>query len=110
VVSCRVPAVGTDALGGRTSTEVEHMATESPTDDSRTDDPLEHPVTGIPLESLGAADCRLAFDEGTYQRVRDKYERAVENGYSDGFDTFAVNHCSLDWSLTVDGEPVDAPE
>jgi len=43
----------------------------------------------------------------TYQRVHAAYCRAVDHGYSDGFDTFAYNHVSTDCCVTVDGEPVD---
>jgi len=76
--------------------------------DTTADEPLDGlPTDPIPLGSLGEVECRLAFDRDTYQRVRDEYERAVEHGYSEGFDTFAFNHCLLDWSYTVDGEPAD---
>jgi hypothetical protein len=83
------------------------MATDNTSD--TTDGQLTDPVSGIPLGSLGAAECRLAFDEDTYQRVRDEYERAVEHGYSDGFDTFAFNHCTTEWAVVVDGKPVAEP-
>jgi hypothetical protein len=83
--------------------EVEHMATQRPTDEP-TDEQREWP---IPLGSLGAVEYRVEFDDETYQRVRDAYERAVAGGYTDNFETFALNHCPGEWTVTVDGEQVD---
>lgn len=76
--------------------------TRQPTDPT---DPTD-PTPSIPL---GDADVRIGLDAGTYHRVRAAYERAVARGYPETFDTFAFNHCSVEWRVTVDGEPV-APD
>ena len=68
--------------------------------------------TDHPVGYLGSAEFRIDVDPDTYERLRVEYRRAVEHGYSDGFNTFAFNHCSTDeFHVTVDGERVepDAP-
>lgn len=66
---------------------------------------LTDPDTAIPLGSLGEAEVKIDVDEETYRRLREEYGRVLEHGYTDGFDTFAFNHCSTDCFVTVDGEP-----
>jgi len=58
-------------------------------------------------EPVGEADVRIDVTEDTYQQLHTEYIRAVEHGYTEGFDTFAYNRCSTDCYVTVDGEPVD---
>lgn len=75
--------------------------------DSTIDEQITDLQTGFPIGSLGEAHVRIGIDEETYQRVHEEYLQAVEQGYTDGFDTFVFNHCSTGFSVTVDGEPVD---
>ena len=63
--------------------------------------------TGRPLGSLGSAEVRIDVDPDTYERLRAEYRHAVAHGYSDGFETFAYNYCSLEHRVEVEGEPVD---
>jgi len=72
-----------------------------------TDEQLTGPHTGRPLGSLGDAEVRIDVDPDTYERLHTEYCRAVEHGYTDGFDTFAFNYCSTDCYVTVDREPAD---
>jgi hypothetical protein len=78
----------------------------SANDDETTEEQLQS-EPGRPLESLGRAGVRIDVDEETYERLHEEYCRAVEHGYSDGFDTFAYNYSSTSSYVTVDGEPID---
>jgi hypothetical protein len=75
--------------------------------DTTNGEPTDEPTTSVPLASLGEADVRIDVDEATYQRLHEAYCRALECGYSEGFDTFAYNYCSTDCHVTVEGEPVE---
>jgi hypothetical protein len=75
--------------------------------DETTDEQITGPETRLPLASLGDAEVQIEVDQETYERLHEEFCRAVEDGYSDNFDTFAYNYCSTNSYVTVDGEPVD---
>ena len=75
--------------------------------DETTDEQIIHPESGMILGSLGEASVQIDIDQETYERVHKAYCHALDRGYSEGFDTFAFNHCMTSSFVTVDGEPVD---
>lgn len=70
-------------------------------------DDVERTDAGLPAVALGGAEVRIDVKADTYQRLHAEYCRAAENGYPDGFATFAFNYCATDCYVTVDGDPVD---
>jgi len=78
-----------------------------PDDSAELVDDIERTDAGVALPPLGSADVQIDVDPDTYRRLHAEYSRVAENGYPEGFATFAYNHCSLTVSVTVDGEPVD---
>ena len=52
-----------------------------PTDTDASPTDTDHPVG-----YLGSAEFRIDVDPDTYERLADEYRRAVERGYSAGFD------------------------
>ena len=68
----------------------------------------EHTDAGYPAGYLGSAEVRIDVDRDTFERLRAEYRRAVERGYSSGFNTFAFNYClTAELHVTVDGERVE---
>lgn len=62
----------------------------------------------IPLESLGEGELYIDVDGETYRRLRAVYEDLVGHGYTEPFDTFALNHLRTGGAyVTVDGHPID---
>lgn len=63
---------------------------------------------------LGEATVEIQMSEATYQRVCAEYRKHVTAARAHGrapadFDTYAFNHCRVEWKVTVDGEPVAEP-
>jgi len=87
---------------GRTSTEVEDMATNHTDDEDastteHTDEQTEHttehsPPAHLPGTFLGESDIEVVIDPDTYERVRDAYETATDAGHNEPFDAFAENY------------------
>lgn len=91
---------------------------QSTTDDSTaiTTDDMERVHEGEypPELPLGEATVEIQVSEATYQRVCAEYRRHVTAAREVGrtptdFHTYAFNHCTVEWTLTVDGEPVAEP-
>ena len=40
-----------------------------------------------------------------WSHIVSNYCRAAERGYPESFDTFVLNYCTTDWTVTVNGEP-----
>jgi hypothetical protein len=80
---------------------------QNDTDDDTPAEQITGPETGLSLASLGDAEVQIEVDQETYERLHEEFCRAVEDGYSDNFDTFAYNYCATESYVTVDGEPVD---
>jgi len=66
-------------------------------------DPLPFSLT----ECLGETELLVDVDAETYDRLQEQYRALVELGYSEDFDTFAINNTHTEIVVTVNGEPVD---
>lgn len=63
----------------------------------------------VPIDKqgpFGDGTVRVEIDEETYNRLREAYEVAVEQGHPEHFDVFAINMLSRNYLVTVDGEVV----
>ena len=47
------------------------------------------------------------MDEATFEELHEAYLDAVDHGYTEGFEIFAVNNLSIERLFTADGEPID---
>mgnify|MGYP006433763201 CR=1 FL=1 len=74
--------------------------------DTTTDTTVDEDVPIDKQGPFGEGVVRVEIDEDTHRRLRDAYEVGVEQGYSDAFDMFAINHLSNDYEITVDGETI----
>lgn len=80
--------------------------TANDTDTTTAEQPSKTPF-GTPAEHVGDATARIDMDSETYQRLHEAYLTAVDHGYTEGFEIFAVNNLSTERIFTVDGEPID---
>jgi hypothetical protein len=84
------------------------MTVDTPTDDDAQDEePLRHPQTEMLIGHAGEAELTVEIDRATYEYLREEYERCSSEGYPESWDTFVINHCSTETTVTVDGEAVD---
>ena len=63
----------------------------------------------VPIDKqgpFGEGVVRVETDEKTHQWLREAYEIAVEQGYTDSFDMFAINNLSNDYEIVAGGETV----
>lgn len=81
----------------------------SPNDIDTTTTAEQPPTTapGVPMENVGDATARIDMDEATFEELHEAYLDAVDHGYTEGFEIFAVNNLSIERIFTADGEPID---
>lgn len=76
------------------------------TDTTTAEQPRQTPIE-TSTEDVGDATARIDMDSETYDRLHEAYLTAVDHGYTEGFEIFAVNNLSTERIFTVDGEPID---